>query len=89
MRNDVERRRIGIPNTSVEVISVFRDGGEVNDAENRAVARPRIRIVRTWLTEIVEAGPYELSKVPLVIVRERKINVRDVGPFTGFKVVAG
>ena len=76
----MERGGLLVPARAVEIVAVFGERGEVDDAEDRTVAGPCVGVVGRGLAEIVEPGPYELADDPGVVVVAGKVEVGGVAP---------
>ena len=87
VRDKMESRRVFSPLAAVEPETVFRNGREVDDAENRRVVRPRVGVVRGRFSEVVESRPDKLSRHPRIVLVGGEVRVRDVRPRAIVRVV--
>ena len=78
----------GVPVRAIEVVAVFGQSGEVEDAEVGRAAGP-IAVVGSGFAEIVEACPDKLANHPRFVILQEPVLLGDVGPPAGFGVVTG
>ena len=69
----------GIPLRAVEVIAVFWQSRQVADAKVAATAGP-ILVVRSRLSKIIYACPYELPYGIVVVIHGKEILLRQIAP---------
>ena len=82
MRQNVQRGRLLIPNTPIEIITILGQRSQIDDAEVGTMRWPSIGVVGRRLTQIIEARPNELAQSPRLVIGVGKIPVRYVRPPT-------
>ncbi len=83
----MQGRGLGIPVAAIEIVAVLGYARKVDNAEQRAVARP-VGIIRCRLSEVVKSGPYELAYAVGKVLMLDEIIFRKIGPSAVFHIVA-
>ena len=84
----MDGRLVGVPFGAIEVVSVFGQTCQVEDAEVGRATGP-ILIIRGWLAKIVEACPHELANHPILVILQEPILFGHIRPPACLHVVAG
>ena len=80
VRKDVQGICGLVPDAAVQIIAVFGQACQVNDAEYGTVAGPGIRVVRRGFAQIVETRPDKLPDSPVVIIGQGKVLIGHIRP---------
>ena len=88
MRQHVERGFFVVPFRTIEIVAVFGQRREVDNAEIRAVAGPCVRIVRRRFAKVVKACPHELAQYPVAVIVHAEIEVGGIRPRARLVVIA-
>ena len=83
---------LGGPLALIEVVTIFREPGEIDKAKIRTARRPVILVVappiRCGLADVVEAGPHEFSEHVRELVLIGELDIGAIRPERRNRVVA-